>query len=791
MNVLFFKMAFRHIVRNKLHSLINIIGFSIGIATALCLFLFIHHETGFDKFMPAAERTYRMIETIKIKDNTQVSGLIWYPLAQEVKSQVPSVESCCRVSEYIGSGVKANGHQIRLNKIKAVDGNFLDFFGLNLVSGAKASALNSPDKIVLSEETASLLFGTEACEGRQIEFLDKLFTVSGVVKQMPSNTHLSFDALVTNTFLESCRDYYLGWTGGVTFVSYIRLMQGVSPAQVKGPINSILDQHVNIPLKGSGMTVAADLQKITDIHLHSDPGWYDIDTNRSLSSLCLITLVGLILLLLAVFNYISLYIAQKTGKTKDMGILSVHGANRLNLKRQLFLEVLIVSFIAGILAWILFRVFTPFLNSSFNTSVSLKGNILPALIFIIALNIILSFIITFFAGRGFSTLNITGILKGEVAGGSKMTAGKVLVAVQFFVITVLLTAGLYIHRQYKFLLNHDLGFDSKNVLVLSADKNLPSDKLAQFKQQLMEIPEISGVSLTTQPLGSGLTSNGYMLPGEEEATMINIIYTDTSFLDLFNIKLTSGRNFSGDPKADSNSIIVNNALVKYAGWKEPLGQDIRRNGRLRVIGTVNDFNFSPLSESVKPLIISCNPAIDGCGYSYVNILCRTQDMQRLTAKLKTAWEKSFPDAAVEIDFLDRQLAANYDTLVSMNRMITFFTLLVMLIACLGLMGLTIYMVQWRTKEIGVRKTNGATIRQILLMLNVKFLKWIFVSMLLSFPVAWVLINQFRSSFAYQASVDIGLFLAAGALAMITALLTITHLSWKAASQNPVEALRYE
>jgi len=791
MNMLFIKMAFRNINRNKFHSLINITGFSIGIATALYLFLFIHHETGFDKFLPATNRTYRLVETIQIKDRQQVSGFAWYPLAHEVKNQIPSVESFCRLSEALSSNIKVGDARFKLGEVRATDGNFTDFFGLSLTSGKKGNVLSSPDKILLSEKTAAMIFGTTDCEGRQLEMQNRLFTVSGVINQLPANTHLSFDALISNSFLENNNDYYIGWTGGVTFVSYLRLVPGASAEQVRSAVNKILDQYVNIPNKGNGIKETTELQKVAEIHLHSDPAWRDIGTNRSLSSLYLITLIGLLLLVMAVFNYISLYIAQKAGKIKDTGILSVHGANRLSLREQLFIEVLIISLIASIIALILFQLFTPYLNSFFNTNVSMRDNLFVTALFMVALSIILSVIITFFSGRNFSRPDLTKLLKGEAVGGHKMTAGRVLVAVQFFVITVLLIAGLYVNRQYKFLLNKDLGFDSKNVLVLSTDANLTPDQFFQFKQQLLRYPEISGVSVTTQSLGSGLTSNGYRLQGDEGVSMFNVIYTDASFLDLFNIKLTSGRNFHDDAKADSNSIIVNEAMVKFAGWQEPLGQTIKRNGPLKVIGTVKDFNFSPLNENISPLLIMCNPAYDGWNYSYVNILCQTNDIQQLVSRIKSAWDKRFPDAAVETGFLDQQVAANYSVLVSAGRMLTFFTLLIMLIACLGLLGLASYMAQRRTKEIGIRKTNGATTRQMMVLLIITFLKWIGFSMLLSFPAGWILIRLFQGEFAYKASVNAWLFLSAGLLALLTALLAITHQTWKAASRNPVEALRYE
>lgn len=791
MKMLFIKMALRNIARNKFHSLINITGFSIGIATALYLFLFIHHETGFDKFLPATNRTYRLVETLQIKDRQQVTGFAWYPLAQEVRNQVPAVESFCRLSEALSSNITVGNSRFKLDEIRAADVNFTDFFGLSLVSGTKGNLLNSPDKILLSEKTASMIFGTTDCEGRQLEMQNKLFTVSGVVNQLPSNTHLTFDALVANSYLEGSKDYYIGWTGGVTFVSYLRLVPGTSTEQVRNAVNKVLDQYVNIPNKGNGIKETTELQNVTDIHLHSNPTWHDIGSNRSLSSLYLITIIGLLLLVMAVFNYISLYIAQKAGKIKETGILTVHGANRLSLNEQLFIEVLIISLIASIIAIVLFRIFNPYLNSFFNTTVSMRGNFLVTALFIVALSILLSFIITFFSGRNFSGPDLTSVLKGEAVGGHKMTAGRLLVAVQFFIITVLLIAGLYVNRQYKFLLNKDLGFDSKNVLVLSTDANLPSEQLFQFKQQLLEYPEISGVSVTTQSLGSGLTTNGYRLQGDEAVSMFNVIYTDASFLDLFNIRLSSGRNFHDDPKADSNSIIVNEAMVKFAGWKEPLGQTIMRNGPLKVIGTVKNFNFSPLNESISPLLIMCNPAYDGWNYGYVNILCQTNDVHQLVTRIRSDWNKRFPDAAAETGFLDQQVAANYAVLVSAGRMLTFFTLLVMLIACLGLLGLTSYMAQRRTKEIGIRKTNGATTRQMMVLLNIKFLKWICFSMMLSFPTGWILIKLFQGEFAYKAAVNAWLFLNAGLLAFFTAVLAITYQTWKAASRNPVEALRYE
>ena len=302
---------------------------------------------------------------------------------------------------------------------------------------------------------------------------------------------------------------------------------------------------------------------------------------------------------------------------------------------------------------------------------------------------------------------------------------------------------------------------------------------------------VRSVSLSSQTVGRGLTMNGYRIEGEQTFTMIKALYTDADFLQCFGVHLLEGRNFSQNNKQDQAAILINQKLVDRSGWNQPLGKTINRNGDLEVIGIVDDFNFETLQNQVQPMLIMSNPNWDGWGYSMVNIRFHTSDIQGLIKQINHLWKERFPETTFNVSFLDDVLAANYESLKAQQKIISFFSLLATLIACIGLFGLTVFTTRRRIKEIGVRKVNGAKITEVMILLNNDFIKWVAIAFVVSTPIAWFTMHKWLENFAYKTSLSWWIFALAGLLALGIALLTVSWQSWKAATKNPVEALRYE
>jgi len=793
MNILFFKLALRNIFRNKFYSLINIVGFSIGIATVFFIFLFVRHETSFDNFHPDRDRLYRVTETWKTRDNHSISGFTCYPEAPEIKNTIPGVEDFCRITETQSLKCYNADQLFSIEKLRVADDNFFSFFDFKLTAGDPESVLNSADKIVLTKSTALRIFGPEDPLGKVLTCNQRLLTVSGIAEELPSNTHLKFDAMVSIRYMEQDKEnYYLGWTGGVTFLAYLKLMQGTTPAQVEAGLPDLFYQRVNKAAEGQGFKLSANLQNIREVHLTTGENRYDCSDNRSKSSIMIIALIGLLILILAIVNYISLYVAQKSEKIRDISLLSIHGAGRPQLTLQAFIEVMFITAFSSLIGLVLFLLVRPFLNNHLNTEVALAGNLLAVILFLVILIPILSLIVTLFSTHGILKFRIADTIKDSLMpGGHKSVLGNVLVTFQFTIVVVLIISGLFINRQNKYVLNRELGFNKENVLSLVPDQEFKHDELQTFRQELKKMPEISHVSLTSQGVGNGVTMNGYTITGETEVTMINAIYADQEFLDCFGIRLNSGRNFKENIIQDKNSILINETMAKRGGWSDPLNQTINRNGLLTVIGTVQDFNFASLYSEIRPLLIMRDPSYDGWGYGCVNIRYQTADIRQLVSKIRNLWEDEFPGIPYEVSFLNDQLAKNYTSLVAQQKIVTFFSVLAILIACMGLFGLTSIIARRRTKEIGIRRVNGAEISELMLMLNRDFLKWVLLAIVIAVPVAWYVMNRWMEGFAYRAGLSWWVFGLAGVMVLLIALLTVSYQSFRASTRNPVDSLRHE
>ncbi|MGD0756318.1 MAG: ABC transporter permease [Bacteroidales bacterium] len=793
MNLLFFKLAFRNILRNKLYSLINIIGLSIGIATILFIFLFLRTETTFDNFHPDGKRLFRIIETSNSKNDHLVAGFTGYPNAPEIAASIPGIDSFCRASEVLEVKCFRKDQIFKIKHFRYADDNFFSFFSFRLITGDPATILNSAEKIVLSHRMAIQIFGNDDPLGQNLIINQKVFTISGISEDIPGNTHLKFDALVSIKYVENDKEnFWLGWAGGLRFLSYLKLTLGVSSEQVEAGLPALLYEKINKRIEGSGTVYSDNLQNIRDIHISTGGITYDCPDNRSKSSIMIISGIGLLILLLALINYISLYIAQKSEKIKSIILLTIHGAGRWQLTIQAFIEVMIMSFISTISGIYLLTLLIPLLNDFLNTSITLNQNPIPSLLFLIGVILTVSLIITLFSTHNISQINVTEVIKGcTIPEGRNKIMSTFLVTIQFIIVILFIVSILVMNKQNTYVNNVEYGFTKENILSIFPGKEFKHNELSGFRQELLGIAGISNVSLTSESVGKGLTMNGYQITGESEMTMLNVIYADARFLDCFGIKLISGRNFKEETQQDLNSILVNQKLVQRAGWKDPINQTIDRNGLMTVIGTVEDFNFASLYSQIKPLIIMCNPAYDGWGYNCVNIRYQTTDIRALSEKIRLLWERDFPGITYEISFLNDQLTENYKSLEDQQRIVSFFSIMSIIIACMGLFGLTSFIARRRTREIGIRRINGGKISEMIMMLNTSFLNWIIWAIIIAIPFSWYAMHKWLQQFAYKIELSWWIFGLACLMVLCIALLTVSWQSFRAATRNPVEALRYE
>ncbi len=379
----FFKLAFRNIQKNRLNSVINVLGFSLGIAACLFIFLFIKQETSFDDFHLNSNRIYRVTGADHSKDGILTTGFASFPTAPDMKDNIPGIEAYCRVTGE--EPVKCySGKQIhKIDKFRFADENFFSFFNFKLKVGNPETVLDDAHKLVLTEEKAEQLFGDADPVGQTLVYNHELFTVSGIAANPPSNTQLDFDALASVHYIAQSDAYWKGWGGGIMFLSYLLLQEGVSPLQIEQALPDLLNKKINRQWAGSGMSLSASLQNIRDVHLSDGSIHYDCLTNRSKKSIYIIASISLLILLLAIVNYIILYTAQKISKTKDMGLLKMFGAEKNRLLYQAYIEVVMLTTIASGLGLLFLAAGLPFLNHNLHTSVAPGKEIFPALIFLL------------------------------------------------------------------------------------------------------------------------------------------------------------------------------------------------------------------------------------------------------------------------------------------------------------------------------------------------------------------------------------------------------------------------
>jgi len=792
MGTTFFKLAFRNIQKSKLNSAINILGFSLGIAACLFIFLFVRQETSFDDFHLNGNRIYRVIGAYHSKDGISTTGFTWFPTVPDMKDNIPGIEAFCRVTAegpvkcYLGKEIH------KIDRFRFADENFFSFFNFELQIGNPETVLNDAHKLVLTGEKAKQLFGDADPIGQTLMYNHELFTVSGIAADPPSNTQLDFDALGSVHYIAQSKAYWKGWGGGITFLSYLLLQEGVSPLQIEQALPDLLYKKINQRWVGSGSSLSASLQNIRDAHLSDGSIHYDCSTNRSKKSIYIIASISLLILLLAIVNYIILYTAQKISKAKDMGLLKMFGAEKSRLLSQSYVEVIMLTTIASVLGLFFVAAGLPFLNNNLHTSVVPGKEIFPALIFLLLTILLLSLIVTVISThRPVSSKTIDAIKNTSVIGKTGRARENLLISVQFTIVVILLVSVLVISRQNRFLLNYELGFDKENIVTVFAEEEFRNNELDGFKQDVKRMALVRSVSLTSQAVGRGLTQNGYKIEGQQEYTSLNVLYTDADFLECFRVDLVEGRNFSSNSSLDKDAILINQQLAKKSGWNSPSGKTLYRDGKLKVIGVVRDFNFASLENSVNPMLIMSNPAWDGWGYYNVNIRMQTFDIQGFIHQLDHLWKERFPETPFRISFLDDELASNYEAVKAQQKIISFFSLLAVLIALVGLFGLTVFTTQTRIKEIGIRKVNGARISEVMAMLNKDFIKWVVIAFVIATPIAYYAMNRWLENFAYKISLSWWIFALAGLLALGIALLTVSWQSWKAAARNPVEALRYE
>ena len=812
----FLKVALRNISRNRLYSLISIAGLAIGMASAILILFWVQDELSYDRFIPGVNQLYRVNWDFKWNGNEGVGPGTPPPLAGKLMNEVPGIESATRVRPMLRTVVRNGSQFFDEDGIVSADSNFLELFPFPIISGNPATALKSPNSVVLTESAARKYFGNESPMGKNLVIgqdeknhygvYQSLFRVTGVVKDPPHNSHIRFNMLTSmSSYPEvAWRDWSWVW---MQLATYVRLKANVPPIAVQSKIPEIESKYLPAGLKRLGYSYDDMiksgghwhfvLQPVTDIYLGSSLTGNRLGPLGDRTEVYLMSVIAVLILLIASINFMNLTTARSGSRSKEIGVRKVLGSERKALVGQFLVESTLFSLLSLAIAVFLVEMFMPLFNDL--TGKSLEFNLFrswwlsPTLLL---LGTVVGIASGSYPGFYLSALKPAAVMKGAAGSSSRKSALRnVLVVAQFTIAIGLITCTLLVKKQMDFVRNMNLGFNSNDVVAISNENERLGNRADAFRDLLKTHSQVIDASISTGVPPSYGFEDGYEIEGKQEKQFDLLSYmTDDDFINTMGLKIVEGRGFEKG-YSDSASVVLNEAAVKYLGFSHPIGEYVTyvSNGvKYNVIGVVKDFNFMTLYSPITPFALFHHSSKSySIPNSFVVVRMRPDDIQGTISMLKSEWQAFAPGMPFEYTFVDDDFASGYQPAMRLGNVFLVFSALTVFIACLGLFALAAFATEQRTKEIGIRKVLGASVGEILFMLSKEFLKWIVIANVIAWPVAYFVMNSWLRNFAYRTSVPLWIFLISGLAALAIALATVSWHAVRAAVADPVESLRYE
>jgi predicted permease len=789
----YLKIAFRNLVHNKVYAGINISGLAIGIACCLAIGLYVWYEYSFDRFHTNAKHIYRVVEKQNqagtLYDIASSPGI----LAPALKADFAEIQQTCRIDRAWGI-VTHESTSVELDNMLRVDPSFFSMFDFPLLRGNAQKALLGPNEIIISEAMAERFFGSNWRQSTQLlgqlfKWNNRTLTLVGVAKNAPHNSHIQFNVLLPFRQIELDPDQYK-WNNDSHY-NYILLNPNADIAALNQKLFHYLARYRPVDKP------TLSLQPLLDIYLNPDFDFHtDWSTKGSRLYIQVFIAVGLIVLLIALFNFMNLTTARAMKRAREVGVRKAIGALRVQLIGQFLGESLLMTFLAIILALVLLQVSLPLLNDVAAKSLTIPFREPWFGVLIIGFVLLISGLAGIYPAFYLSRFQPVKVLKGAFDVRSGQLFRRTLVVSQFVMSVMLIIGAMGIYRQLTFMQDRNLGFDKSQLLHVWIRNEL-NDKKWLLKSELQQQKSIAQVTISTSNLVD-LGSSTYDLSWEGQAKGEGFVVThnnvDPDFLATTGIKLLAGRNFDPSITTDTSSAyMINETAAKQMHWtpEQALGKTLTFWGKKgKIIGVVKDFHFRPLTASIEPFLFRYWP---NDPYTYSTLLIKTQPDQtrEAIAAVEALYKKYRSLMPPYYAFVDESLANQYRTEQRTGQIVLYFSILAILVSCLGLFGLVTFTAEQRTKEIGIRKVMGATVTNIVTLLSKDFLKLVFVAILIASPIAWYAMNQWLSNFAYKIDMEWWMFVLSGVLAIGIAVVTVSFQSIKAALVNPVKSLRNE
>lgn len=796
----YLKVAIRNLLKFKIFSFINILGLSIGISVFLIIFLFVSDELTYDSFHKNADNIYRVGMHLKFGDTDIKIANGPSPLANTLVNEFPEVLTATRLRRETTFIFKGN-EKFKEEDFYYSDSTFGDIFSLDLIYGNMHTALLEPNSVIITSSVAEKYFGQIMAIGQTIRTTDgKELLVTGIAKELPQNSSFKPKFLASINLLEMSRNTD-SWISNFA-PTYILLQKNASyldleskfPKMVKKYIPQLMGTSFE-DFEKAGNKYEFFIQPLSSIHFST--GIYnEFEDTGDKTTIYIFSAIAFFILLIACINFVNLSTALSTKRANEIGVRKVLGSNRSQIIKQFLIETILLTTIAVTLSLIFVELLSPLITSISGKTLSVNyfgvWYIIPSLI-------LGSFLLGIFAGSYpaifISSLQLVSVLKGKIFRSPKgITLKKGLVVFQFVISIFLLIGTFVILSQVNYIRDKDLGYNGDQVMIIQNAEVL-DEKIKAFEESLKSYPGVINLSKSTDLQNYNLSLNLFKKANAatEDYSMVTI-GVDYNFLDTYRIQLISGRNFSKAYSTDTLAVIINQTAVGLLGFENPIGEELttlsgnNNNLKVKIIGVVKDFHTQQLHEAIRPSIFFLT---EFEGVNFVSVKVGKENIPTTIDFIKSEWDKLVPEQAIDYAFFNDNFEELYKAEIRMSKLFSSFATLAIFIACLGLLGLTTFAVEQRTKEIGIRKVMGARIGNIIFLLSKEFIIWILIANIITWPIAYYFLDKWLQDFVYRTEINLLLFVTAGLVVLIISFLAVVYQAVKAAMINPVKSLKYE
>jgi putative ABC transport system permease protein len=808
-------IAYRNLMRNKIFSLINVIGLAIGVTCFLTLVIFIIDESGYDGYNENVNQIYRVIIHDKFSGQETTSAKTCPPLANALVRDFPELTKAARIGYFGQHNIRYGEKYFRENGIYTADSTYFDIFTLPFIYGNPKEALKRPNSIVITEKTAEKYFGNENPMGKTFIVDDReSYLITGVMKNYPlkSSFRCAFLLSMSTYTQPQAQDWLMGG-----YTTYILLKKGTDSHQFEIKMKRTVTNYVG-PQAASMLGFSFDeftakgnvyeylLQPLSTIYLRSQSD-YNVDPNTEWGNMkfsninytYIFLVIGVFILLIAVFNFMNLATAKSEKRALEVGIRKTLGSEKSKLVWQFITESTLTCFLSVFISIVLTMLILPSFNQFTGSELKLElFNNISTIPLLLAFTIFVGFLAGSYPAFYLSSFPPSHIIKRKsMHGGSKNRIKSTLVILQFAISIALVIGTIIIKNQLDYIKNKDLGFLKENIIAINNGSSL-GKYVKAFQSEISRNPNVISSTASSLMFASGIPADGYLYNKKTGTDVVGCQFLDVDydFAKTYQLKMKSGRFFSEEFLIDSAAFVINETAVKAFNTSDPIGKDLtevtstyKDSKTFKIIGVVKDFNYESLHQTVRPLILHLSPVKQAS--TIISVRVKTNDISNTLKSLESTWKTFVNKEKINRSFVEENLASMYVNEEKVGTLTTVFSFLAIFIACLGLFGLVSFVTQQRFKEIGIRKVLGASVFEIVILLSKEFTRWVIYANIIAWPIAFYFMNNWLQNFAYRTNISWIVFVISGLLALIIAIVTVSLQAVNAALANPIEALHYD